>query len=234
LLAGKCVRDELLQRREPAARDRAWRMGADAARPGAGARHRRRHAGGGPDPAGGDPARHRVCGGVRGDTRTSDGGAHARAQQPRTPVACNRARGSPSACEGAGAVPATGRRGSARLAGQRANLRLSSLACGPLVAGTKGFCDYLAQIARPHGPACRERALMSIGIWQVLIILLIVLVLFGAGKLPRVMGDMAKGIKSFKAGLKDDEDEAADDRSLEAKRSASEAGKIKSDEAVKG
>lgn len=75
---------------------------------------------------------------------------------------------------------------------------------------------------------------MSIGIWQVLIILLIVLVLFGAGKLPRVMGDMAKGIKSFKAGLKDDEDEAADDRPLEAKRSASEAGKIKSDEAVKG
>jgi len=75
---------------------------------------------------------------------------------------------------------------------------------------------------------------MSIGIWQVLIILLIVLVLFGAGKLPRVMGDMAKGIKSFKAGLKDDDDEAADDRSLEAKRPASEAGKIKSDEAVKG
>ena len=31
------------------------------------------------------------------------------------------------------------------------------------------------------------------------------LILFGAGKIPRVMGDVAKGIKSFKAGLKDDD-----------------------------
>jgi sec-independent protein translocase protein TatA len=36
-------------------------------------------------------------------------------------------------------------------------------------------------------------------------VLLVVLLLFGAGKLPSVMGDFAKGIKSFKAGLKDDE-----------------------------
>jgi sec-independent protein translocase protein TatA len=49
---------------------------------------------------------------------------------------------------------------------------------------------------------------MSIGIWQVILILLIVLILFGAGKLPKVMGDLAKGVKSFKAGLKDDEVEA--------------------------
>jgi sec-independent protein translocase protein TatA len=48
---------------------------------------------------------------------------------------------------------------------------------------------------------------MSIGIWQVVLILLIVLIIFGAGKLPRVMGDVAKGIKSFKSGMKDDEDE---------------------------
>lgn len=46
---------------------------------------------------------------------------------------------------------------------------------------------------------------MSIGIWQVVLILLIVLVIFGAGKLPKVMGDVAKGMKNFKAGLKDDE-----------------------------
>jgi sec-independent protein translocase protein TatA len=48
---------------------------------------------------------------------------------------------------------------------------------------------------------------MSIGIWQVILILLIVLIIFGAGKLPNVMGDVAKGVKSFKAGLKDDEAE---------------------------
>ena len=46
---------------------------------------------------------------------------------------------------------------------------------------------------------------MSIGIWQVVLILLIVLIIFGAGKLPQVMGDLAKGVKSFKAGLKDDD-----------------------------
>lgn len=48
---------------------------------------------------------------------------------------------------------------------------------------------------------------MSIGIWQVVLILLIVLILFGAGKLPKVMGDVAKGVKNFKSGLKDDEDD---------------------------
>ena len=49
---------------------------------------------------------------------------------------------------------------------------------------------------------------MSLMHW--LVVLAIVLVLFGAGKLPRVMGDFAKGIKAFKAGMKEGEDENAD------------------------
>jgi sec-independent protein translocase protein TatA len=48
---------------------------------------------------------------------------------------------------------------------------------------------------------------MSIGIWQVVLILLIVLILFGAGKLPKVMGDVAKGVKNFKSGMKDDDED---------------------------
>lgn len=48
----------------------------------------------------------------------------------------------------------------------------------------------------------------SFSIWHWIIVLLIVLLLFGAGKLPSVMGDIAKGVKAFKSGLKD-EDEAA-------------------------
>jgi len=44
-------------------------------------------------------------------------------------------------------------------------------------------------------------------IWHWIVVLLIVLVLFGAGKLPQVMGDVAKGIKNFKAGLKDEEED---------------------------
>jgi len=39
-----------------------------------------------------------------------------------------------------------------------------------------------------------------------LVVLAIVLVLFGAGKLPRVMGDFAKGIKAFKAGMKEEDE----------------------------
>lgn len=46
-------------------------------------------------------------------------------------------------------------------------------------------------------------------VWHWVIVLLIVLLLFGAGKLPKVMGDLAKGIKNFKAGLKDEEEGTA-------------------------
>ncbi|HHZ68145.1 MAG TPA: twin-arginine translocase TatA/TatE family subunit [Alphaproteobacteria bacterium] len=49
----------------------------------------------------------------------------------------------------------------------------------------------------------------GIGVWQIVLILAIVLILFGAGKLPRVMGDIAKGVKSFKAGLKEEPEEQA-------------------------
>jgi sec-independent protein translocase protein TatA len=48
---------------------------------------------------------------------------------------------------------------------------------------------------------------MSLMHW--LVVLAIILVLFGAGKLPRVMGDFAKGIKAFKSGMKEPEDEVA-------------------------
>ncbi len=48
---------------------------------------------------------------------------------------------------------------------------------------------------------------MSPSIWQILIILVVVLLLFGGrGKISSVMGDMARGIKSFKTGLKEDEE----------------------------
>jgi sec-independent protein translocase protein TatA len=48
---------------------------------------------------------------------------------------------------------------------------------------------------------------MSIVHW--LVVLAIVLVLFGAGKLPRVMGDFAKGIKAFKSGMKEEDEPGA-------------------------
>jgi sec-independent protein translocase protein TatA len=50
----------------------------------------------------------------------------------------------------------------------------------------------------------------SFSLMHWIVVLAIILILFGAGKLPRVMGDFAKGIKAFKAGMKEeDEPEAA-------------------------
>jgi sec-independent protein translocase protein TatA len=40
---------------------------------------------------------------------------------------------------------------------------------------------------------------------HLVIILLIVLVLFGAGKIPKIMNDLAKGVKAFKDGMKDED-----------------------------
>ena len=49
----------------------------------------------------------------------------------------------------------------------------------------------------------------SFSIWHWLIVLLIVLVLFGRGRVSEIMGDFGKGIKSFKDGMNDDEKKAA-------------------------
>ncbi|WP_040325535.1 twin-arginine translocase TatA/TatE family subunit [Aurantimonas manganoxydans] len=48
----------------------------------------------------------------------------------------------------------------------------------------------------------------SFSIWHWLIVLAVVLLLFGRGKIPELMGDVAKGIKSFKKGMSEDETEA--------------------------
>ena len=56
---------------------------------------------------------------------------------------------------------------------------------------------------------------MTPSIWQLLIVLVIVLLLFGRGKIPQLMGDMAKGIKSFKRGMNDTEKK--EDKNLENK-----------------
>ena len=45
--------------------------------------------------------------------------------------------------------------------------------------------------------------MFGLGHWEILLILVIVLIVFGAGKLPKVATELAKGIKSFKQGLKE-------------------------------
>lgn len=50
----------------------------------------------------------------------------------------------------------------------------------------------------------------SLSIWHWVIVLAVVLLLFGKGKIPALMGDVAKGVKAFKSGLKEDVSETAD------------------------
>jgi sec-independent protein translocase protein TatA len=56
----------------------------------------------------------------------------------------------------------------------------------------------------------------QIGIWQVVIIGVIVVLLFGRGKISELMGDVAKGITSFKKGLNEKDDDTG---TIEAKAS---------------
>ena len=51
---------------------------------------------------------------------------------------------------------------------------------------------------------------MGIGIWELVLIFAIVLVIFGAGRIPTIMKDVGKGIKSLKDGLKEDDSEKKD------------------------
>ena len=61
----------------------------------------------------------------------------------------------------------------------------------------------------------------AFSIWHVLVILLVVLILFGAGKLPHVMGDLAKGLKNFKQGMKEDESKSEKDTAARSDTSES-------------
>jgi len=51
---------------------------------------------------------------------------------------------------------------------------------------------------------------MSIGFWQIAIVVVLVVLLFGRGKISDLMGDVAKGIKSFKKGMSDTPDSSKD------------------------
>ena len=46
---------------------------------------------------------------------------------------------------------------------------------------------------------------MSIGFWQIAVVVILVVLFFGRGKISSLMGDVAKGIKSFKKGMATDD-----------------------------
>lgn len=52
---------------------------------------------------------------------------------------------------------------------------------------------------------------MGPSFWQILIILLVILIIFGAGKLPSAMHDLGKGLKNFRDGLKEENTKGSND-----------------------
>ena len=63
---------------------------------------------------------------------------------------------------------------------------------------------------------------MSIGFWQIAIVVILVVLLFGRGKISSLMGDVAKGIKSFKKGMSDDNSSGTEDPNNNSDNSNSE------------
>ncbi|MCX7372625.1 MAG: twin-arginine translocase TatA/TatE family subunit [Alphaproteobacteria bacterium] len=66
----------------------------------------------------------------------------------------------------------------------------------------------------------------SFSIWHWLVVLLVILLLFGGNKISGLMGDLAKGIKSFKANIKDEEKDAAMAQAGQPAAAAPPAGNI--------
>ena len=73
----------------------------------------------------------------------------------------------------------------------------------------------------------------TFSIWHWLIVLVVVLLLFGRGKIPTLMGDMAKGIKAFKSGMKEDPETPTKAIDQDAETAADDTA-VKKDEAAQG
>tara|TARA_B100000886_G_scaffold231995_1_gene162006 strand:- start:1324 stop:1521 length:198 start_codon:yes stop_codon:yes gene_type:complete len=63
---------------------------------------------------------------------------------------------------------------------------------------------------------------MGISFWQIAIVVVLVVLLFGRGKISSLMGDVAKGIKSFKKGMSDDSSVNNQDDSSKSENSDTE------------
>lgn len=56
---------------------------------------------------------------------------------------------------------------------------------------------------------------MNIRGWELIIVLAVILLLFGPGRIGKVAGELGRGIREFRSGLKDDEDEAEGDEAAQ-------------------
>lgn len=73
---------------------------------------------------------------------------------------------------------------------------------------------------------------MSIGPLQIVIVAILVILLFGRGKISSLMGDVAKGITSFRKGLKEGAEELEEPKAVENKKTI-EGESVKVDDGAK-
>ena len=74
----------------------------------------------------------------------------------------------------------------------------------------------------------------TFSIWHWLIVLVVILLLFGRGKIPALMGDMAKGIKAFKSEMKEEPETPAPAIDQTATAAAEDTAAVKKDEPAQG
>ena len=75
---------------------------------------------------------------------------------------------------------------------------------------------------------------MGLSVWQIAIIAVVVLVLFGRGRISEMMGDFGKGISSFKKGMNEDEDTSSSSKpAAQIEKSNEDAGAVKDSSASK-
>ena len=74
----------------------------------------------------------------------------------------------------------------------------------------------------------------SFSLWHWIVVILVVVLLFGRGKISELMGDFAKGIKSFKKGMSEDEQAEKEQIEQKSRAEAPQAYVASKDEAAKG
>lgn len=65
---------------------------------------------------------------------------------------------------------------------------------------------------------------MGVSVWQIIIVAILIVLLFGRGKISDLMGDVAKGITSFRKGLKDGDSDSEDADEADPKTIDNETG----------
>ena len=70
---------------------------------------------------------------------------------------------------------------------------------------------------------------MGISVWQILIVVVLLVLLFGRGKISELMGDVAKGIKSFRKGMREEPSDAAQVEAAPAGAGATTAARESAD-----